>query len=759
MKRRLTRAYDHMTMPDRCSNAIERKLVEELEYRKTGRSVRTVAPSPARRQGWTLGVAAVCLMLVLSMGGTALFLKTMGTVPDVSRQTTAATRTAAPGDYTLVTDIPAEEVEAFASAVRQNVIDGDWEAFAECVNYPIAVYDKQIGNDGGLVGLTIRNRVNDSFVEQIEKEDCSQLFCNWQGICMADGRLWINEVDGQLKITAINDMFGALVNPADFQYVETENGDLALAAYSGMAEEVTFPTGYNQSVLTQIGTGKKVIWNGSLVRTIHIPDTVTAVREQAFADCPGLEAVFFQGDAPAEMEDVFDGSPNVVVYYKEGTEGWGDTWCGRKTMQYGEGHISLGTATMKINPATAYQALMDVLHENRSFYYEGSESAVTITQYCERRSKHLSNEVSIPCFTMADMDRDGINELILWVSIEGDALEDYLILRYDPYDHDEGGMVYAFMEPQQKITDIGKDGSFFWRAAGPGQGESRMILDPDNGNGIVVSSLGEENDAEAVWHVWPCVRPEVVAQSYEYAGTAKTRLPGNGYYTFEGLAKGTTDNDWNRLKEDLTAMGMICLEDEGTVSVFDPDAPGTCLYGTLTNANGMLQLADVGYYICTEEKEYAAEIRNLLSADPEYWVDAHLPALGSMGRRVYNTQKLLEYLNGKELNDVQADEVSQEHEQIRTLMNHFLESCIAADTEGIRACLADGVSVSEIDPIDVELAVISYSNFPSQVIEPGGAWSIDLSLREEENPEANWYLTAMLVKQEEGWRIFSCHLF
>ena len=94
MKRRLTRAYDHMTMPDRCSNAIERKLVEELEYRKTGRSVRAVAPSPVRRQGWTLGVAAVCLMLVLSMGGTALFLKTMGTVPDVSRQTTAATRTA-----------------------------------------------------------------------------------------------------------------------------------------------------------------------------------------------------------------------------------------------------------------------------------------------------------------------------------------------------------------------------------------------------------------------------------------------------------------------------------------------------------------------------------------------------------------------------------------------------------------------------------------------------------------------------------------
>ena len=66
MKRRLTRAYDHMTMPDRCSNAIERKLVEELEHRKTGRSVRAVAPSPVRRQGWAMGVAAVCTALPIT---------------------------------------------------------------------------------------------------------------------------------------------------------------------------------------------------------------------------------------------------------------------------------------------------------------------------------------------------------------------------------------------------------------------------------------------------------------------------------------------------------------------------------------------------------------------------------------------------------------------------------------------------------------------------------------------------------------------
>lgn len=507
MKRRLTRAYDHMTMPDHCSNAIERKMVEELEYRKTGRSVRAMAPSPARRHGWGLGVAAVCLMLVLSVGGTILFLHTSEAAANTPRDVVTTVYQTVPGDYSLVTDLPAEEVEDFAAEVRQSILEEDWEAFSKKVSYPIAVWNKNIGNDGGLVSLTIHNDVKESFLNQIRMESCNQMFCNWQGICMADGRIWINEVDGQLKVTAINDMFGDLVSPVDSQYVEMEEANLAF---------------------------------------------------------------------------------------------------------------------------------LELLHGKRGFSRRETEAPMTIERYCEMQTAAIGRTVTVPYFTMADMDRDGINELILWVSIEGDGLEDYLILRYDSHDNEEGGRVYAFMEPQQKITGLKKDGAFYSRSEGGGRIR-------ESGSGRHIEDRDYTDKAAADWHVWPCVRPELVAQSYEYAGTAQTRLPGNGYYIFEGLAKGTTDNDWNRLKEDLTVMGMICLEDEGTVSVFDPDAPGTCLYGTLTNANGTVQLADVGYYICTEEKEYAAEIRELLSGNPEYWISAHLPALGQMGRRVFTTEELMDY--------------------------------------------------------------------------------------------------------------------
>ena len=133
MKRRLTRAYDSMTMPDGCANTIERKLTEQLDARKTGTYIQTAAPTPVRPHGWAVGVAAVCLMLVLSVGGTMLFLEMSGAQLGRQKETVARFEEteAAPtpeDHYALMTDLSAEEVEAFAIIVRHNILEGNWEA-------------------------------------------------------------------------------------------------------------------------------------------------------------------------------------------------------------------------------------------------------------------------------------------------------------------------------------------------------------------------------------------------------------------------------------------------------------------------------------------------------------------------------------------------------------------------------------------------------------------------------------------------------
>lgn len=754
MKRRLHRAYEQMIMSDSCSRRIEQKIIQQLQARQEGRYIKEVHPTRIRRKGWAAALAAVCMVLIVSAGGTVLLLNGMEHVIHAPADATDTIPEVVAGDYSLVTDIPAEAVEVFASAIRQNILDGDWAAFSEKVHYPITVLDKRIGA-GGLIGLTIRNKVQDSFLEQIEKENCNQMFCNWQGICMADGRIWINEVEGELKITAINDMFRDLVDSADFQFLEMADGNVAIVGYSGTAEELTLPIGYNQGAVTRIGNGTPVIWDGETLRILWIPDSITAIGERAFADCPTLKSVFFRGDAPPEAEGVFEGSENVTVYYRPDSKGWGDTWCGRKTLQYDEGHVSLGVAEVSVDPEEAYQALYDILKEKKGFFCEDSTSAMTITQYCERRSKEAETEVTIPYFTMADMDWDGIKELILWVDLEGDDREDYLILRYDPYDSAEGGMVYTFLEPQQKITDLKKDGSFYWRGGG-GQGETWLALDGSTGQCFVNSSSQREG-VPVEWHAYPCVRPELVLASYEYAGTGQTRLPGNPYFTFETLIRREAGNNWESHKEQMTRWGMVCLEDEGTVTVFDPDAPGCCLFGTLTNENGFLQFADVGYYISNEYGERQAEVRELLSDTPTYVAGTHLEQLDSHGREVASVEDVLDYLSTVQSADPHVSERTVEHVALRKTLNAFVDGCVAKDSEGLVQYLTKDFSGAIPDVLaGMKVQIISYDNFPDGYVEDGGHLEVSLALAEVENPPEVYRLSLTVIKTEEGWKIKSC---
>jgi len=62
-----------MTMPDACSQRIERMLHRKLGE-KQGEQVVRVSPGTSRRQWWGIAAALVCLVLVITMGGTFLFL-------------------------------------------------------------------------------------------------------------------------------------------------------------------------------------------------------------------------------------------------------------------------------------------------------------------------------------------------------------------------------------------------------------------------------------------------------------------------------------------------------------------------------------------------------------------------------------------------------------------------------------------------------------------------------------------------------------
>jgi len=58
---------------------------------------------------------------------------------------------------------------------------------------------------------------------------------------------------------------------------------------------------------------------------------VRDIGSWAFFNCPGLKAVYFQGNAPSFGDSVFSYDNNTTVYYLPGTTGWGPMFANRPT--------------------------------------------------------------------------------------------------------------------------------------------------------------------------------------------------------------------------------------------------------------------------------------------------------------------------------------------------------------------------------------------------------------------------------------------
>ncbi len=65
--------------------------------------------------------------------------------------------------------------------------------------------------------------------------------------------------------------------------------------------------------------------------SVRIPSSVLWMGALAFASCPELKMVYFEGDQPGIGYDVFEASGSASVNYIEGQAGWTSTFAGRST--------------------------------------------------------------------------------------------------------------------------------------------------------------------------------------------------------------------------------------------------------------------------------------------------------------------------------------------------------------------------------------------------------------------------------------------
>lgn len=102
-----------------------------------------------------------------------------------------------------------QEVNAYAKKIQKMILLKKWNNVANEVKYPVLVSSKLIKTKKEFCNYKFDKVLTKSFYQALKKEKCDSLFNNYQGAMLADGQVWINEVENgsgkkALKIIAIN---------------------------------------------------------------------------------------------------------------------------------------------------------------------------------------------------------------------------------------------------------------------------------------------------------------------------------------------------------------------------------------------------------------------------------------------------------------------------------------------------------------------------------------------------------------------------
>ena len=339
-------------------------------------------------------------------------------------------------------------------------------------------------------------------------------------------------------------------------------------------------------------------------------------------------------------------------------------------------------------------------------------------------------------YTLADVDRDGVCELIFSVQNSDGVLLGYLLVRQD------GEAICGYTI---RGRDLRKDGTFYSNTA---EGDSRLRFQDELSFFVESTDFSQQNKPLAQWHVYPCQGFDLVLESYRYGTETGTGTsPGYGYNYFKSLAYGDMENDWNSIQYWLSREG-VCLEEKNMVYAYDPDAPGCVFYGMLTGEEEQRKFTTIGYYICDETGEYRAEVFDLDRETPVFTVD---PLPDDRGREVETPDEMIDYLGHKPY----YDEVSRDVQQIAELLDGFVACYSVHDTKGMEAYMASGAAPMSSYPFTGKVSILSYGILPDAAMQTGESWHTSVELLEAGEPGAFYHLAVALVKQTEGWKIQS----
>ena len=127
--------------------------------------------------------------------------------------------------------------------------------------------------------------------------------------------------------------------------------------------------------------------------SITVGNGVTSIGDGAFSSCTNLAGAYFRGNAPSVTSNEFANAANAIIYYINGTTGWGATFGGRPTALWNnalpeptiKANGAVGTVTVNYPAVVSVTVAMDagsyagvpvdwwvVVNAGSSWYYKDS---------------------------------------------------------------------------------------------------------------------------------------------------------------------------------------------------------------------------------------------------------------------------------------------------------------------------------------------------------------------------------------------------
>ena len=96
--------------------------------------------------------------------------------------------------YSVCTSLSKDEVEQFAREVKDLILTSNWTALSERIAYPITMGGIVYEDRASFVTAPFETLLDSDAIEAIQNENCTDMFCNYSGIMMGSGEVWIGEV-------------------------------------------------------------------------------------------------------------------------------------------------------------------------------------------------------------------------------------------------------------------------------------------------------------------------------------------------------------------------------------------------------------------------------------------------------------------------------------------------------------------------------------------------------------------------------------